>query len=147
MQHTYAVCCRFFNYIISKLQRRPAAALIQLPFNHNPPALVQLTSESLSLFQMHVFISSPHVYITYITHPVGVGKVWHQLRYAPPLSLQQIHSLLQEHIPPSSWRKDTHLPCSQIPAMFYGNVAFSFSEPPLRRPQPSPTGAKISTNY
>lgn len=53
----------------------------------------------------------------------------------------------KEHIPHSSCRKDTHLPLSQIPAMFSGNVALSFCVPPLRRPRPPLTRAKNATNY
>lgn len=48
----------------------------------------------------------------------------------------------KDHIPPSSCRKDTHLPQRQIPAMFSGNVALSFRETPLRRPGPPFTRAK-----
>lgn len=53
----------------------------------------------------------------------------------------------KEHIPHSSCRKDTHLPLSQIPAMFSGNVALSFCVPPLRRPRPPLTRAENATNY
>lgn len=80
-----------------------------------------------------------------------LGRVWHQLRCTPstPL-LPSTHNTpsYKEHIPPSSCRKDTHLPRSQIPAMFSGNVALGFTEPPLRRPgPPPPQGPKNATNY
>lgn len=109
-----------------------------------PPTLqLRLGSDSLSLFEMHVFISSPHVYITHTS-----GGVWHRLRRNPSLlpSTRNTPSH-KEHIPPSSCQKDTHLPRSQIPAMFSGNVVLGFSEPPLRRPGPPPNGAKNATNY
>lgn len=98
------------------------------------------SSVLLSLFEIHVFISSPHVYITYTSlscWELG-GIVWHQL---PPFNTCAPSH--QDHIPPSSWRKYTHLPRSQIPAMFSGNITLCFREPPLRRLEQPPTRAKM----
>lgn len=123
-------------------------ALIQPPFPPPPPSSSSARHSSLSLFEIHVFISSPHVYITYTSlSKWELERVWHRLRCNPILPSTHNTPSHKEHIPPSSCRKDTHLPRSQIPAMFSGNVAPGFSEPPLRRPAPPPTGAKNATNY
>lgn len=103
---------------------------------------------SLSLLDIHVFISSPSVYITYTSLSYrDLRRAWHRLNPPPPPPNTEQPSH-KGHIPPSSCRKDTHLPRSQIPAMFCESGVPSFMVPPSRRPPPpSPHKAKNATNY
>lgn len=130
------------NYsAISKIEQRQAVTLIHSP--HVPPSGSRATHLSVTISVWDAcFHQLPtclhHIYISQLLQVKGGGIVWHQL---PPFNTCA-HSH-QDHIPLSSWRKYTHLPCSQIPAMFSGNIALCFREPPLRRPGLPPTRAKM----
>lgn len=90
-----------------------------------------------------VFSSVHHMFTSLINR--SAGQSWREFgpsSDAQPPSFNTYIPSHKEHIPHSSCRKDTHLPLSQIPAMFSGNVALGFCVPPLRRPRPPLTKAK-----
>lgn len=127
------------------MEARTSSSSNTPPFSPPPSSCISTQIHYLCLRCM--FSSAPHMFTSHIHLPAS--ESWGEFGTssdASPSSHQHTPSH-KEYIPPSPCRKDTHLPRSQIPAMFSGNVALGFSEPPLRRPRPPPIGAKNATNY
>lgn len=91
------------------------------PFSPPPSSSSSAQRSPLSPLVIHVFISSPHVYLTYASlSQWELGRVWHQLRCKPRYHHTHHVNRLppfitpsrKEHIPTSSCRKDTHVPWS-----------------------------------
>lgn len=106
-----------------------------------------LSPASLSLFARGVFISSPHVYITYKSlSQAELKRVWPELRRTTS-SLQHIHSLPQR-------THSTLLLSKGYPSAPEPNSSHVFWErsaqllcASLRRPRPPLTRAENATNY